>query len=62
MQEKIQLQKDSKGWLDHVLRILECFQCRFQKVDINDIYGTYDTMGEMNDYSTVQDTNDYYGK
>ena len=62
VQEKIQLQKDSKGWLDHFLRILKCFQCFFQKVDINDIYGTYDTMGEMNDYSTVQDTNDYYGK
>ena len=62
VQEKIQLQKDSKGWLDHVLRILKCFQCFFQKVDINDIYGTYDTMGVMNDYSTVQDTNDYYGK
>ena len=37
---------------------------RFQrtvKVDVNDMYGTYDTSGEQSDYSTVQDANDYYG-
>ena len=25
------------------------------------MYGTYDITGEQSDYSTVQDTNDYYG-
>ena len=30
------------------------------KVDINDMYGTYDVTGEQSDYSTVQDSNDYY--
>ena len=32
------------------------------KVDINDTYGTYSLSEEMTDYSTVEDTNDYYGK
>jgi len=32
------------------------------KVDINDTYGTYDTTGEMSDYTTVEDSNDYYGQ
>ena len=31
------------------------------KVDVNDMYGTYATSGKQSDYSTVQDTNDYYG-
>ena len=35
---------------------------REPKVDINDTYGTYDTTGEMSDYTTVEDTNDYYGQ
>ena len=32
------------------------------QVDVNDTYGTYeyDTSYEQSDYSTVQDTNDYY--
>ena len=34
---------------------------RTTKVDINDTYGTYDYSGEMSDYTTVEDTNDYYG-
>ena len=37
---------------------------RFQhtpKVDVNDVYGTYDVTGAQSDYSTVQDSNDYYG-
>merc|ERR1711971_1134491 len=33
---------------------------RTPKVDVNDTYGTYDTVGEQSDYSTVQDANDYY--
>ena len=37
------------------------FQRTPAKVDINDMYGTYDITGEQSDYSTVQDTNDYYG-
>ena len=32
------------------------------KVDINDTYGTYDMTGEMSDYTTVEDTNNYYGR
>ena len=32
------------------------------KVDINNTYGTYDMTGEMSDYTTVEDTNDYYGR
>ena len=32
------------------------------KVDINDTYGTYDITGEMSDYTTVEDTNNYYGQ
>ena len=32
------------------------------RVDTNDIYGTYDTTGVTIDYSTVEDTNYYYGK
>ena len=35
---------------------------RTPKVDINDTYGTYDITGEMGDYTTVEDTNDYYGQ
>ena len=35
---------------------------RKPKVDINDTYGTYDTTGQMCDYTTVEDTNDYYGQ
>jgi len=35
---------------------------RKAKVDINDTYGTYDITGEMSDYTTVEDTNDYYGQ
>ena len=31
-------------------------------MDVNDIYGTYDTTGVISDYSTVEDTNYYYGK
>ena len=30
------------------------------KVDVNDVYGTYDVTGAQSDYSTVQDSNDYY--
>ena len=33
-----------------------------EKVDINDVYGTYDTSGETTDYSSVEDANYYYGK
>ena len=33
-----------------------------EKVDENNTYGTYDLTGEMSDYSTVEDTNDYYGQ
>ena len=32
------------------------------KVDINDTYGTYDVTGEISDYTTVEDANDYYGQ
>ena len=32
------------------------------KVETNDLYGTYDITGEMSDYSTVEDTNNYYGE
>ena len=32
------------------------------KIDINDTYGTYDITGEMSDYTTVEDNNDYYGQ
>ena len=35
---------------------------REPKVDINDTYGTYDITGELSDYTTVEDTNDYYGQ
>ena len=35
---------------------------RKPKVDINDTYGTYDISGEMSDYTTVEDTNAYYGQ
>ena len=35
---------------------------RLPKVDINYTYGTYSLSEEMTDYSTVEDTNDYYGK
>ena len=52
-----------------VLLIIGLVKCRkvrdFRrepKVDINDTYGTYDTTGEMGDYTTVEDTNDYYGQ
>ena len=41
-----------------------CQRRRFQrtpKVDVNDMYGTYKTSDQQSDYSTVQDTNDYYG-
>ena len=41
-----------------------CQRRRFQrtpKVDVNDMYGTYSTSDQQSDYSTVQDTNDYYG-
>ena len=34
---------------------------RKPKVETNDIYGIYDITGEMSDYTTVEDTNDYYG-
>jgi len=34
---------------------------RTPKVDINDVYGTYDTSGETTDYSSVEDSNYYYG-
>ena len=40
-----------------------CQRRRFQqtpKVDVNDMYGTYDTSDQQSDYSIVQDTNDYY--
>ena len=30
------------------------------QVDVNDTYGTYDTVGEEGDYNTVEDTNDHY--
>ena len=33
-----------------------------EKVDENNTYGTYDLTGEMSDYSTVEDTNVYYGQ
>ena len=33
-----------------------------EKVDENNTYGTYDLNGEMSDYSTVEDTNVYYGQ
>ena len=32
------------------------------KVETNEVYGTYDLTGEMSDYNTVEDTNDYYGR
>ena len=31
------------------------------KVDINEVYGTYDVTQQCSDYSTVEDTNDFYG-
>ena len=31
------------------------------KMEDNHIYGIYDDSGEMSDYTTVEDTNDYYG-
>ena len=31
------------------------------KVDINEVYGTYDVTQQCTEYSTVEDTNDYYG-
>ena len=34
---------------------------KVEKEEINEMYGTYDTSGEHSDYSTVQDTNEYYG-
>ena len=40
---------------------VKILQRRRPKEDINDMYGTYDITGEQSDYSTVQDTNDYYG-
>ena len=30
------------------------------KVEDNALYGTYGVAGDQNDYSTVEDTNDYY--
>ena len=30
------------------------------KVEDNPLYGTYGVSGDQNDYTTVQDTNDYY--
>ena len=30
------------------------------KVEDNPLYGTYGVNGDQNDYTTVQDTNDYY--
>ena len=36
---------------------------RFQhtpKVDVNDVYGTYEVTGAQSDYSTVQENNNYY--
>ena len=34
---------------------------KVEKEEINEMYGTYDASGEYSDYSTVQDTNEYYG-
>ena len=32
-----------------------------EKVEDNDMYGTYGLSGEGSDYTTVEDVNDYYG-
>ena len=52
-----------------VLLIICLFKCkkmrdfrRKPKVDINDTYGTYDITGEISDYITIEDVNDYYGQ
>ena len=49
-----------------VICLVKCKKVRIfrrkPKVDINDTYGTYDITGEMSDYTTVEDTNDYYGQ
>ena len=36
-------------------------RARFFKMEDNHDYGIYDDSGEMSDYTTVEDTNDYYG-
>ena len=42
---------------EHILRFKMCFYN--SQVDVNDTYGTYD-YDTVGDYSTVEDTNDYY--
>ena len=36
-------------------------RARSFKMEDNNVYGIYDDSGEMSDYTTVEDTNDYYG-
>ena len=36
-------------------------RARSFKMEDNNVYGIYDDSGEMTDYTTVEDTNDYYG-
>ena len=36
-------------------------RARSFKREDNNVYGIYDDSGEMSDYTTVEDTNDYYG-
>ena len=36
-------------------------RARSFKIEDNHVYGIYDDSGEMSDYTTVEDTNDYYG-
>ena len=60
VEEKTRLHVDSKGlFLIEMLFccILKCYKALFAKVDVSDIYVTYDTTGATSDYSTGEDTN-----
>ena len=60
VEEKTRLREDSNGLLLIEMLfwcILKCYKALFAKVDVSDIYVTYDTTGATIDYSTGEDTN-----